>query len=150
MALARRLFQISTTAIAEVLAAEQLTPLQYAVIAYVEGEPDIDQNGIAARIGIDRNNASLLVEQLEGKRLITRRVNGADRRARLVRITPRGQKLYDRLRPQVFAAQERLLMVLTPAERERLLDLLVHVIEGNRALARPGSGRRKRGSRQSP
>jgi hypothetical protein len=54
------------------------------------------------------------------------------------------------LRPQVFAAQERLLMVLTPAERERLLDLLVHVIEGHRALARPGSGRRKRGSRQSP
>lgn len=149
MALARRLFQICTTATAEVLAAEDLTPLQYAVMAYVEGEPDIDQNGLAARLGVDRNNASLLVEQLESKRLIERRVNGADRRARLLRITSRGQKLYDRLRPDVFGAQERLLTLLTPDEREHLLDVLVRVIEGNRALARPGTGRRKRGARQS-
>jgi DNA-binding MarR family transcriptional regulator len=149
MALARRLFQISTTAIAEILAADDLTPLQYAVIAYVEGEPDLDQNGLAARIGIDRNNASLVVEQLEKRRLIVRRVNGADRRARLLRITPRGQKLYDRLRPNVFGAQERLLTLLAPDEREQLLDLLVRVIEGNRALARPGTGRRKRRARRS-
>ena len=149
MALARRLFQVCTTATAEVLAAEDLTPLQYAVIAYVEGEPDLDQNGLAARIGIDRNNASLVVEQLEKRRLIVRRVNGADRRARLLRITPRCQKLYDRLRPKVFGAQERLLSLLAPAEREQLLDLLVRVIEGNRTLARPGTGRRKRRARQS-
>jgi DNA-binding MarR family transcriptional regulator len=149
MALARRLFQVCTTAIADVLAADDLTPLQYAVIAYVEGEPDLDQNGLAARIAIDRNNASLVVEQLEKRRLITRRVNGADRRARLLRITPRGQKLYDRLRPKVFEAQQRLLTLLAPDEREQLLDLLVRVIEGNRALARPGTGRRKRRKRET-
>src|SRR4051812_7500316 len=79
MALARRLFQICTGAIAEVLANEDLTPLEYAALAYIEGEPDIDQNGLAARLGIDRNSTSLLVEQLEAKRLIERRVNGADR-----------------------------------------------------------------------
>jgi DNA-binding MarR family transcriptional regulator len=149
MALARRLFQICTTATAEVLAPEDLTPLQYAVIAYVEGEPDIDQNGLAARLGVDRNNASLLVEQLEAKRLIERRVNGADRRARLLRVTPRGKRLYDRLMPAVFGAQQRLLTLLTPAEREQLLDVLVRVIEGNKVLARPGTGRRKRRPRQS-
>jgi DNA-binding MarR family transcriptional regulator len=144
MALARRLFQISTTAIAEVLHPEDLTPLQYALIAYVEGEPDLDQNSVAARIGIDRNNASLVVDQLEKKGLIERRVNGADRRARLLRITPRCKKLYDRLRPSVFHAQEQLLSLLSSDEREQLLDMLVRVIEGNRGLARPGSGRRKR------
>jgi DNA-binding MarR family transcriptional regulator len=144
MALARRLFQICTTATAEVLGPDDLTPLQYAVIAYVEGEPDIDQNGLAARLGVDRNNASLLVEQLEAKRLIERRVNSADRRARLLRVTPSGKRLYRRLMPAVFAAQERLLTLLTPAERQQLLDVLVRVIEGNRVLARPGTGRRKR------
>jgi DNA-binding MarR family transcriptional regulator len=150
MALARRLFQICTTATAEVLAPEDLTPLQYAVIAYVEGEPDLDQNGLAARMGIDRNNASLLVEQIEAKRLIERRVNGADRRARMLRVTPRGKRLYDRLMPAVFAAQEQLLSQLTVSERERLLDGLLRVVEGNKALARPGTGRRKRRSRQTP
>jgi DNA-binding MarR family transcriptional regulator len=144
IALARRLFQICTTAVAEALAAEDLTPLQYAVIAYVEGEPDLDQNSLAARLGIDRNNVSLLVEQLESKGLIDRRVNGADRRARLLRVTPRCKKLYDRLMPDVFGAQERLLSLLTRDEREQLLDSLVRIIEGNRALARPGTGRRKR------
>jgi DNA-binding MarR family transcriptional regulator len=149
MALARRLFQICTAAIADVLAGTQLTPLEYAALAYIEGEPDIDQNGLAARLGIDRNSTSLLVEELEAKRLIGRRVNGVDRRARLLRITPSGQKLYDRLRPIVFGAQERLLTLLTSKERKHLLDALVRVIEGNKELARPGAGRRKRGP-QSP
>lgn len=149
MALARRLFQICTAAIADVLADEDLTTPEYAALAYIEGEPDIDQNGLAARLGIDRNSTSLVVEQLESKRLIERRINGADRRARLLRITARGQRLYDRLRPIVFGAQERLLMQLSTKEREHLLDALVRVIEGNKELARPGAGRRKRGSRQA-
>jgi len=149
MALAPRLFQICTTAVADALADEDLTPLEYAALAYVEGEADIGQNGLAARLGVDRNSTSLLVEQLEAKRLIDRRINGADRRARLLRITPRGQKLYDRLRPIVFGAQERLLTLLPVRKREHLLDALVRVIEGNKELARPGTGRRKRGSRQS-
>jgi hypothetical protein len=37
---------------------------------------------------------------------------------------------------------------LAPREREQLLDLLVRVIEANAAYARPGAGRRKRGSRK--
>jgi DNA-binding MarR family transcriptional regulator len=149
MALARRLFQICTTATAEALEGFDLTPLQYAVLAYVQAEPDLDQIGLAARLGIDRNNTSVLVEQLEAKGLLSRRVNGADRRARLLRLTPRGEKLRARIQPVTYAGQQRLLSVLEPAERELLLDLLVRVIEGNRPLARPGTGRRKRGLGQS-
>jgi DNA-binding MarR family transcriptional regulator len=149
MALARRFFQICTTATAEALTGKELTPLQYAVLAYLIGEPDIDQSGLAARLGIDRNTTSVLVDELEAKGLLTRRVNGADRRARLLRLTPRGQKLHTRVYPLTFAGQQELLSVLAPDERDILLDLLVRVIEGNRVLARPGTGRRKRGSRQS-
>jgi DNA-binding MarR family transcriptional regulator len=149
MALARRFFQICTTATAEALAGKDLTPLQYAVLAYLIGEPDIDQSGLAARLGIDRNTTSVLVDELEKKGLLARRVNGADRRARLLRLTPRGQKLHARVHPLTFAGQQELLSVLAPDERDILLDLLVRLIEGNRVLARPGTGRRMRGSRQS-
>jgi DNA-binding MarR family transcriptional regulator len=144
LALARRFLQVCVTALAEALEGEDLTPLQYGVMAYVIGEPDIDQSGVAARLGIDRNNASLVVEQLEAKRLLTRRVNGADRRARLLRLTPRGERLHARVYPRTFAGQQRILAVLKRKERELLLDLLARVIEENRALARPGTGRRKR------
>jgi DNA-binding MarR family transcriptional regulator len=141
--------QICTTALAEALEGEDLTPLQYATLAYVAGEPDIDQSALAARLGIDRNNTSLTVEQLESKGLLTRHVNGLDRRARLLRLTRRGVALQARMQPRTSAGQDRVLAVLPPDEANHLLDLLARIIEGNRDLARPGSGRRKRAPRRS-
>jgi DNA-binding MarR family transcriptional regulator len=151
LALARRLFQICTAAAAESIAEADLMPLEYAVMAYLNkdhGEPDIDQNGLAARLGVDRNTASQLVERLEAKGLLERRVSPADRRARLLRLTVRGERLHARLYPITSAGQQRILEVLEPRQRDLLLDLLVRVIDGNRSLARPGAGRRKRGSLQ--
>jgi DNA-binding MarR family transcriptional regulator len=153
LALARRFFQICTTAAAESVEDADLTPLEFAVMAYINtpvGEPDIDQSDLAARLGIDRNTTSLLVERLEAKELLERRVNGEDRRARLLRLSRRGEKLHQRLYPQAYARQQRILEVLKPSEREVLLDLLVRVIEGNRTLARPGAGRRKRNTTLPP
>ena len=151
IALARRFFQICTSAAAETTAEADLTPQEFAVLAYVNrqvGEPDIDQSDLAARLGIDHTHTSLLMDRLESRGLLERRVNGEDRRARLVRLTARGERLHTKLYPKAFAGQSRILDVLEPAEREVLLDLLVRVIEGNRHLARPGTGRRKRNSRQ--
>jgi MarR family transcriptional regulator, lower aerobic nicotinate degradation pathway regulator len=147
LALARRFFQICTTAAAASVKEADLTPLEFAVMAYLNklvGEPDIDQSSLAARLGLDRNNTRLLVERLESRGLLERRTNGEDRRALLLRLTPRGEKLHKRLYPKAFAGQQRILEVLDPSERETLLDLLLRVIEGNLSLARPGSGRRKR------
>jgi DNA-binding MarR family transcriptional regulator len=149
LALARRFFQICTTAAAESLAEAHLTPSEFAVMAYINGdvgEPDIDLTSLAERIGIDRNNASLLVERLVSKGLVDRRENDEDRRVRLLRLTSRGEKLHRRLYPEATAGQQRILGCLEPVERELLLDLLVRVIEANLTLARPGTGRRKRGS----
>ena len=152
LALARRFFQICTTAAAESVAEADLTPLEFAVMAYINediGEPDIDLTSLAERIGIDRNNASLLVERLVSKGLIDRREHDEDRRVRLLRLTSGGEKLHRRLYPRATAGQQRILASLKPAERELLLDLLVRVIESNLTLARPGTGRRKRGSSRS-
>lgn len=121
-----------------------LTPLEFAVLAYVnsfDGEPDLDQSALAARLGVDRNSTSLLVGSLETKGLLERRVSEVDRRARLVRLTSSGEQLFAELHPRAAELQQRVLEVLDPREREVLLDLLVRVIEGNRELARPGAGR---------
>jgi DNA-binding MarR family transcriptional regulator len=100
-------------------------------------------------MGIDPSNASIIVDRLHSKGLIERRINGADRRARELYLTADGKKLWRRLRPKTSAANARILAPLTSRERELLLDLLIRVIEGNREHARPGAGRRKRGSLQS-
>lgn len=152
ISLARRLFQVCATAAAGTLEETGLTTVQFGALVYLSketGQPDIDQNGLAARLGIDRASTSQLVEELVRMGLVDRRVNGADRRARLLRLTPRGEKLRGRLHPAQIANQGRILATLSPRERELLLDLLVRVIETNRTLARPGGGRRKRGLQQS-
>jgi DNA-binding MarR family transcriptional regulator len=145
VALGRRFFQICNTAVAEAVAGAGLTPLEFAVMAYVnpaDGEPDVDQVGLAARLGVDRNTTSLLVRGLEAKGLVEQRVSEADRRARLIRLTRRGERLFRQLRPGALASQQQVLAGLQPAEREALLDLLLRVIDENQHLARPGAGRR--------
>ena len=148
LALARRFFQISIAMVADPVAEGNLTPLQMGVLAYVNkenGEPGIDQVGLAARLGIDRNNAGVIVLELEKRGLIERRVSITDRRARHLYLTPQGEKAYHRLAPNTRAAIDRILVPLQPRERELLLDLLTRVIQENAAYARPGGGRRRRG-----
>ena len=141
--LARRFSQICTAALADMTAEVDLYPLQYAALSYLFDEPDLDQIGLAARLGIDRTSVGQIIDQMEAKALVVRRINGADRRARMLRLTPRGAKLRERLRPKAHQVQARLLAVLTPSEREILLELLARVIEANENYARPGAARRK-------
>jgi len=152
IALAHRLDQICIAAATKAWATVGLTTLQGGVLAYLSkagGEPDIDQNTLAARMGVDRASTSRRVCELEAMGLVERPVNSADRRERLLRLTTRGEKLRAQVHPASYAAYMRLLDPLKPRERELLLDFLVRVIESNSALARPGAGRRKRGYRQS-
>ena len=124
-----------------------LTPLQYGVLIHlskVTGKPGIEQNSLAGRINVDRNTASLLAEQLVKKGLVQRRVNGADRRARLLSLTSKGEELYAQLRPAHLAANESILAPITPSEAKLLISLLIRVIEGNLARAIRGSRGRTR------
>jgi DNA-binding MarR family transcriptional regulator len=152
MPLSRRFHQICIAMVSESLAGADLTPLQFGVLAHLnkdDGEPGIDQIGLAARLGIDRNNAGVIIGELEKRGLIERRVIDGDRRGRHVYLTAQGEKLYRHLLPENVAANDRILAPLKPQERELFRDLLVRVIQGNAVYARPGAGRRKRGARQS-
>jgi DNA-binding MarR family transcriptional regulator len=147
--LSRHFQQICTAMIAESLMGEELTPLHWTALACVDRSPGIDQRRLAEAVGIVPVNAGQIVDQLETMGLVDRRTNGADRRARVLRLTARGEKLRRRLIPKNLAANKRVLAPLAPNERELFLDLLVRVIRGNWAHTRPGAGRRKRGSRQA-
>jgi DNA-binding MarR family transcriptional regulator len=148
--LARRFFQISIAMVADAIAGEDLVPLEYGSLIALELEPGIDQRRLAEAMGIDPSHATLIVDRLHAMGLVERRIKDADRRARELYLTPKGKALWRRLHVKATVANQRVLAPLAPAERELFLDLLVRVIEGNRAHARPGAGRRKRGSLQSP
>ena len=148
-AIARRFHQICAAKTFEVVGQAGLTPLQYGVLIHLNtltGRPGIEQNKLADRLNIDRNTASLLIEQLAKKKLVERRVNGADRRARLLNLTSKGEKVFARLRPIHLAANESILAPITPRERALLIDLLIRVIEGNLTRQSAAAGMRKRKS----
>jgi DNA-binding MarR family transcriptional regulator len=142
----RRLQQVSLGIISESLADEGLTQLQWATLVVVADMPDIDQRRLADALGIAPVNAGQIVRELEAMGLVERHANDADRRARELRITGPGAKLINRVRPINYAAQDRIFAPLAPKERELLMDLILRVIEGKEAYARPGHGRRKRSS----
>jgi DNA-binding MarR family transcriptional regulator len=135
--------------VAEAIADENLVQLEYGSLIALELEPGVDQRRLADAMGIDPSNACLIVDRLHSMGLIERRINKADRRARELFLTPKGKAMWRRLRIKATVANQRVLAPLVPAERELFIDLLIRVIEGNRAYARPGGGRRKRGSLQS-
>lgn len=64
------------------------------------------------------------VDRLVDAGLVTRRRSEADRRARVVALTPAGRDLIDRAFTEHMADERRLLEVLTPAEQDLLAELL--------------------------
>src|SRR5215469_18180923 len=64
-ALARRFYQMCTGMRADGLGVAGITLLQYGAMALLnqkDGEPGVDQNALAARLGVDRSHVSLVVE----------------------------------------------------------------------------------------
>src|SRR5882757_9223 len=143
IALGRRFYQIAVAAVAEAHEPCRLTPLEFAVLIHLHDAPEIDQNTLAERMALDRTSTGALVYRLEQQGLIERPVNGTDRRARVLRLAPRGLALHNKQRPKARASQERVLEVLTPAERRSLVDMMERVIAANPQYARPGAGRRR-------
>ena len=142
--LARRFQQICAAAMAQCLGGEDLTPLQYAAFPFLREDPGLDQIGLAARIGVDRTNVGLLIDYLEARGFVERRIDSNDRRARRLYLTSRGIRFHDRIRPLATEVQQQILACLTAAEKETLFALLVRVIQANEKLAHPGLSRRKR------
>lgn len=139
--LAFRFHQLCLGIMAEVLGPEGLKWGEYGALTALDAEPGVDQQGLAARLGIDKVSAGQMVDRLAARGLVGRGLHPTDRRARVLRLTPKGLALRRRLQPDALAAQDRILAPLQPEERVLLVELLTRVIEDHAAYARPGNGR---------
>ncbi|GGM83359.1 hypothetical protein GCM10010106_32530 [Thermopolyspora flexuosa] len=82
------------------------------------------QHELAERLGINRTIMVGLVDRLERAGHVVRTRNPADRRSYLLSITPAGRAARDELGRAVAERDARLTAALTPAERQRLTELL--------------------------
>ena len=129
--LSRRLFQVYLGVIMEALEPYDLDPAFYSVLVELADQPGIDQRRLGEALGIDRTTIGEIVDELEGRGLIDRRIHPEDRRARVLSLNEQGEALRLEIRPRMLAAQERFAAPLLPEERTLFLDLLYRVVAGN-------------------
>lgn len=124
--LIRRLHQQSVQVFQQQMQAAgfDLTPVQFAALDAVAAEPGMDQATLAARIAYDRATIGGVVDRLAAKGLLHRAVSRADRRARVLALTPDGAAMLAAATPVVLALQAAILGPLDPGEAAALLALV--------------------------
>lgn len=122
--LVRRAHQVSTALFAEECGTFGLTSVQFAALYAVRAAGELDATRLAEQIAFDRATIGDVLDRLEAKGWVTRAGSRADRRIKLIRLTPKGAALLKQVEPSVARVQERLLAPLSAAERARFLSLL--------------------------
>lgn len=126
-------FTISTTGYAiarrfrELLEPLGLEPREFALLRTVAASEGVTQQAISERMGVAPSRMVAFVDSLERRRLLERRPNPDDRRARALFLTPDGRELLGRAFAVAVEHEQRLCGELSAEEREQLLDLLARV-----------------------
>ena len=85
---------------------------------------------LAARAGVTRAAMTGLVDTLERDGIVTREPDPTDRRSILVRLTPAGVALLEKMLPDYFACVAAIMQPLRPPERKQLVALLEKLQRG--------------------
>lgn len=132
----RRLHQISVGIFLQETGELGVTPVQYAALQVVGNQPGIDQRTLARSIALDTSTTGGVIDRLEARGWLERRLSPQDRRARLLYLTPAGgQGLADTL-PAMLRAQEQILSPLTPRQRTEFMRLLQVLVTQNNDMSR--------------
>ncbi|GAP28066.1 MarR family winged helix-turn-helix transcriptional regulator [Nocardia seriolae] len=108
-----------------VLAAHGLTMWAYVVLLRLDETTTRGQGLLAQEIGADKTRIITVLDDLQERGLIERRPDPADRRARLLALTPAGRGLRDAAQAEIQAREDRLLARLPAADRRGLLNALI-------------------------
>ena len=131
--LIRRLNQMSTHTFSMAMQAAgfDLTPVQFAALDAIMNHPGIDQAGVAAKIAYDRATIGGVIDRLEKKDYVTREVSQRDRRARELRLTGPGLKIFHQALPIVTSLQDEMLSGLDHTEKTMFLRLAKKLISNS-------------------
>lgn len=138
--LIRRLNQISASVFQSRVseAGYDLTSVQFAALDAIRARPGIDQAGVAGLIAYDRATVGGVIDRLEAKGLINRRVSPRDRRVRQLELTSAGSQALTNLSPVVETLQDEILSGLDAAEKREFLRLAEKAaIAGNKLSRAP-------------
>ena len=125
MALARRVRREH----AESLAAWDVTPSQARALRVLSSRDEgMRPSALADELRIAPRSATDVVDGLEERGWVSRAADPGDRRATVLSLTPDGRELVERIEGVRRLASERVLDVLTDAQRRTLHEILTVVV----------------------
>jgi MarR family transcriptional regulator, 2-MHQ and catechol-resistance regulon repressor len=98
----------------------------YALEALAEWGPMRSQ-ALSTRLRLDKSTTTRVVDALERKGYVERRVDADDARARSLRITRSGRALYERINRDLVAQHAELLADLEPALRQGVAEVIARL-----------------------
>ena len=126
--LVRRAQQIAVALFMAELGAEDVTPVQFALLNAVMDTPGGDQITLAGRVAFDAATSGAVIGRLEAKGWIQREADPLDRRRKLLWLTPSGQEATLRMKQAVERVQNKLLHPLNAREAEVYVSLLSKLV----------------------
>jgi MarR family transcriptional regulator, lower aerobic nicotinate degradation pathway regulator len=112
-----------------------ITPVQYSVLTTLAERGEMDQNGVALEIGLERTSVAEVIPRLQARGLLDRRRSIEDGRVKLVKLSRKGKTLTRNMAPAVRHAHDRTVDQLDPEDRNRFLLQLIKLVESNNQIA---------------
>lgn len=119
------------------------TPRVICVLGKARGQ-DLPQSRLGELAGLDKTTMVVTMDELERAGLAERRPSTTDRRARIVAVTPAGEKLLARGQKVVDAANTDILSGLPAADREVFVRCMTALVDDRLAKPAPPGPRRRR------
>jgi DNA-binding MarR family transcriptional regulator len=117
-----------------------VTADQFVLLAALAEQGKVTQQDVVRRAASDPSTVRAMLVLLEGRGLVVREQHPADRRARCVSLTNKGQRMFDKLWETSEPIRQQLLVGFASHEIEALLAFLRRVID-NESLAKRNRGR---------
>jgi MarR family transcriptional regulator, organic hydroperoxide resistance regulator len=126
--LLHRLFRAERPAMMAICQEYQLTPPQAFLLRYLEPAKPMAMSELAEALGCDASNITGLVDKLEGRGLIERRPDRADRRVKMIVVTETGARFRAELVERLLEPPAALAS-LPEAKKQTLRDILHGAVE---------------------
>jgi DNA-binding MarR family transcriptional regulator len=132
--LIRRLHQLHCSLFIEETRGYDITPVQYSLMTALAARGELEQNGLALEIGLERSSVAEVVPRLQRRGLLKRRRSPDDGRVRLIRLTRKGGVLLRRMAVAVQRAHDRTIDQLGKRDRDWFLLQLIRLVEANNEI----------------
>lgn len=102
----------------------------YLMVAYMSPAGGVTPNELSTHIHTSNATVTSMIGLLEDDGLIRRRRNKDDARSVIICLTPKGRRLVESIVPWYHDRVVAAMSVLSPAEREQFVELLLRTGEG--------------------